>query len=176
MILKTWINTDLSQNAWAVYTITAQDNSSGMPDFAWYCKHANVIAAADAIKNPDWDHNKHYLLDVVSLHKHRLEASNALSAWIKAHGWPPLNLTQHVNRHNPVKCEQTGQTFRNAAEACSMLGINRSQMSQHLRKTPGYKTIKGLTFTNVSSASHVTGGKPLQPVQYPPVNPPGHKQ
>ena len=164
--MQFWNNSNMAQNLWCIYTLTPQDDVSGKPDFVWYCKFAHVTMIADAIKNPDYNHNINYLVRVISFHNHRLEASNAVSAYFRENGWPALNLTQHVNRHNPVKCEQTGQTFRNAAEACNMLGINRSQMSQHLRRTPGYKTIKGLVFSNVSSGAYVTGGKPLQAVEY----------
>lgn len=61
-----------------------------------------------------------------------------------------------------VKCHQTGAIYRNAAEAADKLGINRGQLSQHLRHAPGYKTVGGMTFERLAIS------EPQAPaVQYP---------
>lgn len=150
-------------NGWCVYTLTMQGCEK--PDFIWYSKVSHLTTLADAVKNPDFNRTANYYLAITSYQPDKVTAYNVVSAWMKLHGMPALNLTQWVNRRNPVQCVQTGVVYNSASDAAKALGINQSQLSQHLRRNPGYKTIRGMTFINVSSAAHVRGGKPA--VIYP---------
>lgn len=46
----------------------------------------------------------------------------------------------------PVKCIETGQSWRNSAEAARANGVAASTMSNHLNKRFGYSHVNGLTF------------------------------
>lgn len=157
-----YINHQYLQSGWCVYSITKAGESA--PDFVWISKLSNVSTVTDALKNPDFDKRANYWLQVISYHPNKLAALNAQGAWMKEHGTPIMNKTQHINRRNPVQCEQTGQIWQNARECATALGINQSQLSQHLRRNPGYKSVKGLTFINVSSKPQAVAP---QAVQYP---------
>lgn len=76
---------------------------------------------------------------------------------------PPEPLYKPAPRRNKlIKCENTGQVFNTQNEACAAHGINAGQLSQHLKRHKGYKTIRGLVF------SYCEADQPqVQPVQYP---------
>lgn len=60
---------------------------------------------------------------------------------------PIFNMTADLNRRRAVKCDQTGAIYQNASAACKALRIPHSNMSQHLAKRKGHKSIKGMTFS-----------------------------
>lgn len=169
-----YVNRQSIQFGWCVYTLTLANNPR--PEFIWYCKFASVIAAVDALKNPDFSSTATYRLDIFGHYPDKMTAYNATSKYLKENGMPPLNLTQWFNRRQPIQCDQTGQRFKNAAEAATLLGLNRSQLSQHLRRNAGYKTIKGMTFTNVTEQSERQAGAVQFPQRQAPMNAPApHK-
>lgn len=68
--------------------------------------------------------------------KGRTDLKNAIAGWV-------------VNFRSPrrrVQCVETGQMFNTAQAACDAFGIMPSNMSNHLRGSAGFKTVKGKTF------------------------------
>ena len=60
---------------------------------------------------------------------------------------PIFNMTAALNRRRAVKCDQTGEIYQSAAAACVALRVPHSNMSQHLARRKGHKSIKGQTFS-----------------------------
>lgn len=52
---------------------------------------------------------------------------------------------------NAIRCEETGVIFRSQAEAARATFTDPGRMSQHLKRTPGHKKIRGMTFTRVDN-------------------------
>ena len=55
-----------------------------------------------------------------------------------------LGLNMHGSSR-PILCSN-GQRYETQTEAAQALGINQAQLSQHLQRKPGFKSVKGLTF------------------------------
>jgi hypothetical protein len=70
-----------------------------------------------------------------------------------------------IKTRQPIVCDQTGRVFASQLEASKALGVNKAQLSQHLRRAKGYNTIKGMTFSHVPAAPAVPS--PVQEVRYP---------
>jgi hypothetical protein len=48
-----------------------------------------------------------------------------------------------------VRCNETGEIHANASEAAKLMNVAPSYMYSHLKRTHGYKSIKGYTFTRI---------------------------
>jgi hypothetical protein len=66
-----------------------------------------------------------------------------------------------------VRCNETGQPFKSQSQAADWLGINKAQLSQHLRGTPGYKTVKGMTFSHIEREPVATPYRVEYPARQP---------
>ena len=153
-----WINRRTITNQWCIYTL---QNKAGVLVFIWAAKLANAMSARDAMSNPALKDDEDYYFQIAGVYPDQRHAQAALGEYLRKNPWPEFNKTVRWNRRTRVKCNETGQTWRNGAECASQLGINRAQLSQHLRRNPGYKTIRGLTFSNIPDE------QAIQPVQYP---------
>lgn len=145
-------------NSWCIYTL---HDAAGKLAFVWHCKLSNVCSLKDAMVNPAFNMNEEYTLTIAQIYKTQREASNAATAYMQLYGMPELNKTIRFHRYSQVKCDQTGKVWRNQRACAIELGLNQAQLSQHLRRAAGYKSIKGLTYSNV--VQPVTA----KPVQYP---------
>ena len=151
------------EKLFAVYKLINTANNHTV--FIWYSKAVDILSLTSLKSNPAFDANAQYTLQIMSYHLNLIEAQNAAGALMQREGMPDLNKTLRWNRKGPIICNETGQKFRNQAEAVQMMGINQSRLCQHLRGVPGYKTVKGLTF----SFDGFFGGQsvPVQPTVYP---------
>ena len=125
--------------------------------FVWHCKFTDILELRECIKNPAFERNENHTIKIISWHKTQRETTLAFDKIVKSWGvnWPILNYTNYSNNHkNRIRCNQTGEIFYTHAEACRKHNLNASQLSQHLRRNPGFKSIKGLTF---DYASYKTG-------------------
>jgi hypothetical protein len=117
------------------------------------------MSLRDVAINPAFNINEPVKLVVNQIYTNNRDASAASLAWLRSNPWPELNKTMRWNRRTNVRCCETGQIFRNQRECATMLGLNQAQLSQHLRRNPGYKTIKGMTYENIPDTQ--------QAVKYP---------
>lgn len=66
---------------------------------------------------------------------------------------PPGNrqfIARIENRnYGAVRCVDTGEIFRNAAEAARRIGVHTSTMSNHMTGRPGYEKVKGMTYERI---------------------------
>jgi hypothetical protein len=129
--------------SWYVYSV---ESAAGGPVlYLGYNNLAAITSFQSLMGNPAFKRNDVYKVIIHSVHADQISAHNAAVKLIPEKQ-PALNLTERYNRYMPVVCVTTGQRFRNAAEACRMLGIPSPRMSNHLAGKAGHKTIKGLSF------------------------------
>lgn len=57
--------------------------------------------------------------------------------------------TPPYNNGTLLCCEQDGRTFASQLEAARAYGLDKGNLSKHLRGAPGYATVRGLTFRYV---------------------------
>jgi hypothetical protein len=65
--------------------------------------------------------------------------------WCNIHG----KETSTYANGGRVRCMNDNCEYDNAFQASKHYGINQSQLSNHLNNRPGYKTVRGLTFTRI---------------------------
>lgn len=144
-------------SGWCVYTLT---NEAGDIIFIWPNKISNALSLRDAMSNPHFDKTRPVKFSIIGFYDTQRDAQNAMGAWMRYNTMPPLNRTVRFSHYCMVQCDQTGQVYRNQTEAARMLGINQAQLSQHLRRASGYKTVKGLTFSLVTNAKTILQPQP----------------
>lgn len=81
----------------------------------------------------------------------KLEAENAVSAWItnsELEGKTPVfNLySRNYNNSSFIQCLENGRYYRTATDIAKIFNIAQSALSNHLRGVPGHKSVKGLHF------------------------------
>lgn len=141
------------QQSYVVYQVY---NHHQILVFVWYCKFTDILELKECRKNPAFERDQIHTIQIVSWYRTVREANIAYLQIVKTwKDWPILNYTNHINNHkNRIRCNQTGEIFHTHAEACRRHNLNASQLSQHLRRNPGFKSIKGMTF---EYASYKTG-------------------
>lgn len=135
-----------NNNDYYLYTVK---NDAGTILYAGVDKICDIVTFKTLLPNPLFVASEYYNIDIFKGHSKYFIAYNMISKLIHdlcGDKMPPLNITQHYNRHSNVICNDTGIIYRNASEACKALGIQSPRMSNHLSNKPGHKTIKGLTF------------------------------
>lgn len=95
----------------------------------------------------------YYNFEILGPYTQEYEARNMMGEWLKNMSYtPPLNLARVIQRNRKViKCNETNQVFRTQQDACQFFGISTGNMSNHLRHKPGFKTLKGRTFSYASN-------------------------
>lgn len=48
-----------------------------------------------------------------------------------------------------IRCMETGRIYESSKELCKEKDINQSNLSKHLNRMPGYKTVRGMTYERV---------------------------
>ena len=144
-------------NQWAVYghtvpTLGPQDEWPVL--WIGYCRAGDVLMAPDARVTGAWlailAGRSDLLLTVYSLHESGHHAMREALRLIRLHR-PAVNGQEKLHgpgNRRPVRCEETGELFECAADACRKYGIHKSQMSVYLTRRDGRK-LKGLTFVYV---------------------------
>lgn len=122
--------------------------------FVGYDKMIDILMFKNAIRNPAFDAEKEYEIEILSKHARALEAQRTVGEIINnaCNGKiPNLNMTAYYNRNRAaVICDQTGITYQNAYQASVQMGLPQPRISQHLARKPGHKSVKGFTFRYAS--------------------------
>jgi hypothetical protein len=110
-----------------------------------------IVSMRQLLQNPAFNINELVTVQAIEPgYSNMRDAENALGLFVRntlGGNTPYLNKTFAVNRYMPVKHDQTGIIYRNAAECCRINNIPSGTMSRHLAKIPGHKTIKGQTYS-----------------------------
>ena len=136
-------------------TYILQDGE-GRDIFTYYCKFVDVLKLHDLVKNPAADIKQTYNLYVVGYYDTMREAQNAHSALVQQRGQPVLLQTHFFNALGSIRCNETGEVWRNQADLVRAIGCDSSALSRHLKRQAGFATIKGHTY---SRAAYLDGNK-----------------
>jgi hypothetical protein len=139
---------DIKQQ-FAIYT---HSDAAGTIKYIGVAPLAELFTFSDAECNSLWpDHfsgnERPITINVIALTHDEQEA-------YKEHARLVMQYTPICNRQgyyvNPrrqnIKCVETGEVWRTAAEACKAHGLATSALTNHLNHKPGYKTVKGRTY------------------------------
>jgi len=177
-MIETYINP--GRNAQYAYVIRNPLNDTVL--YVGVNTMKNIWAFSDVLKHPEFKANELYQLSILVDYPcdNVIDARNMQSKTIKdlKLGYSPyLNITMHQRHDMFIVCDQTGMKYRSQTEAADALEISQSQLSKHLRKQQGYRSIKGMTFSYVKPEKPsywplepgATYDTPLGPVTYEPV-------
>lgn len=112
----------------------------------------DIVNFTELVKNPAFIPTEPWSVKVFSSHITEIEARNSTYKVIAVLSpnkeVPEFNKHSYRNRYRShVICNETGTIYKTASEASHMIGVSSGRMSNHLSRKPGYKTIKGLTYT-----------------------------
>ncbi len=133
------------QQSWALYEIW--DAASGKLLYIGCNRLSDITAAPDARTSPDWPGNSHPISIAIKYIGTRVDVLNARGDAIRQlPATPPCNVRSRRFTSRVVICNETGETFRTQAEAARATGCSQSNIAQHLRGKPGFRSVKGRTF------------------------------
>lgn len=136
-------------NYWYVYTLSKTSKPQELL-YIGAAKINDIFTFKDLLKNPTFEIDQSYQINVLSKYERLMDAKNAVGAAVRTlndHRIPPLNFTNYQRRNRMIICDQTGVQYRSQVECARTHGINQGQLSKHLSREPGFRSIKGLTFS-----------------------------
>jgi len=153
------INSTIGLNNGRVLTIKCETTGQIFTNQADACRYFKISASAlskhlkrhagfMSVKGLVFNYNGHYEYDANGKVKHLNE---------------PQKRINHRKPERLIYCDQTGMTYKTQLEVCNLFQISNSQLSLHLNKRPGYRTVKGCVFRYIEPEPMQTP----QPVQYP---------
>lgn len=114
--------------------------------FIGYDKLVNIISLTVPAAHPDFKQGHDYTVQIHQpAYVNSIDAANHASSLITGET-PPLNRGSYARFNRVIVCEQTGQSFETQEEAARVCNISQPQLSKHLRRLPGHKSVKGLSF------------------------------
>ena len=157
-----------AMDSWCVYTLK---DSTGKIIFIWSAKLSSALSILEARSNPHLNLEVVMTFEILGIFPTQTDARNAMVEWLRQNFYPSLNRTVRLGHYNPVRCIETLQVWPSQAECARQLGLNQGQLSQHLRRSPGFKTIRGLTFEHTVNpnlaVTHVEYPVPTHPSVFP---------
>lgn len=131
-----------------VYSVHDQ---SGEVVYIGHGRLEDIVTFARLRKDPSFDVTKRWTVVIAYKSQDRQEVMAMVRDYrIVTCGElniPKFNKTAWINRRGKVKCNETGEVFRNAACAAKHAGVSSGNMSRHLTFRSGYKTINGKTYS-----------------------------
>lgn len=103
-------------------------------------------------KHSQFDISVPYLIELRTNHPFLVHAKNKQSELLKvecAGKRPPFNWMEIEHKTKQIKDDDSGQIFKSQQEICKIMGLNQGQLSKHLARAPGYRTVKGHRFSYV---------------------------
>lgn len=121
--------------------------------FYGVCKLREAFGFPDARMNTEWRKivtpETPLGTAIVFTAKHLIECQNYRYRMIVLHK-PHCNLNGTITqRGGRVVCDQTGQVFETLAEAARTYELNPGALSNHVNGKPGFKSVKGKTFSRL---------------------------
>lgn len=116
------------------------------PCFVFFDKLTDIVCLSSLKKSALFRSDVKYELELVSHHRTRLEAENALNRAVGVK-FPSYNLQLMAFNHKMrVLCVETGEIYNSAAEIIRKFGFNQAALSNHLNRKSGYRQVKGFRF------------------------------
>lgn len=135
------------------------------------CHTVDVLNCPDAKNNRAWFahvHNKpNIMLTVEMIAVTELECNRARFRLIQMYrpianrDYKPI-VQPGRKKTGPVRCVETGQEFRNAADVAAFLGVTPAAISQHLSRPESFPKVQGFTFTREHERDNSEAVKSIQ--------------
>ena len=153
-IMSIFTRGDFTNKYWVYAVHTADDRE---PKFIWYDRLCDIITQSSLKRTEDYDPNVLYEFKILKCCDSKLKAEMSLNEIIDMNGkTPPYNLRFYTyNNKYRIACIETGDVYNNASEACRLLKLPMSAMSNHLQRKPGFKQVKGLRFIYTTAPFNV---------------------
>lgn len=138
------------------YVYAIIDSITGEYVYINHGKLNDIVNFRNLMALPDFDKERDWVIVLYEAHDNIIDASNEVSALIKRLSggkMPRFNMSITKNKKAGIRCIETGIIYRTQVEACESLGLYQSQLSNHLARKAGFKTVNGYTF-------EYTSGKP----------------
>ena len=118
-------------------------------------KLTSFAKLTDFFRNPMLKHyrddkDKQFHVQVVSICSGKGEAMRQQSNAIRAAGFPNANKYSRIAERGLIVCHETGDKYHTLKEAAEAMRIDPTNLSRHLRNMPGFKSVKGYTFSRAS--------------------------
>lgn len=144
-------------NYYVVYILTDVKNSEIM--HVGMSQLGKLFSLPDAKANPAYMRyiypGKEILLQVCDITASKIDAQRALSVRLRQLPKRPAMMIAGIGAaRNPIYCNETGEIFNTVAEVCNAHGVTQSALSQHLRQSPGFRTVKGKTYFRVTAGNN----------------------
>jgi len=161
--MQVTLTRDQMQTAFCVYSHAM----GGAVVFLGICQIRDVYNAPDARNNTEWvkmtENNAQVTVTVLHASEDANECINHRYKLFKEQGTPLCNQRGQfygsVLTH--VKCIETGEIFVSQADCARVLGLNKSQLCNHLNRNAGFNSVKGRTFEKCAAPSN-QGAHPFQ--------------
>ena len=106
-----------------------------------------LMSLPDVWRNPRFDEDKYYILDVTDYCENKIAAKNLHAQRIREKAsWPEYNRYSYEHK-GMIICEQTGEVFETIADAARVHAIDPGALSNHLNRKPGFKSVKKRTYS-----------------------------
>lgn len=147
------------------YVTYILQNEQNIDLFIYWCKFTDVLTLSDLVKNPAFDIEQTYNLYIMGYYDTWIDASNAQHKLIMERGQPILLMSHLHNKLGMIKCNETGQVWWRQSDCVRELGCDSSALSRHLKRQPGFATVKGLTFSRAQYIGMDNKPETLTPAQ-----------
>lgn len=149
---------DQMQTAMCVYSHAL----AGQVIYIGICTVRDAYSAPDARNNTEWvkmtANHEPITVNVLFASENANDCINYRYKLFKDQTMPICNAKGQyfagVKLH--VRCIETGEIFESQAHCARTLGLNKSQLCNHLNRLPGFKTVKGRTFEKCNHPSTET--------------------
>jgi len=111
----------------------------------------DLFSLKDAKRNPAFDLDAEYILNVLSYHENCNDALKAHISKMREISMPPINRTMYFNRRGEILCNETGERFATQRDVCRQHRTDPAALNRHLQRVSGHKSVGGRTYRYVLS-------------------------
>lgn len=131
-------------NEYNVYSITRADNPDELL-FIGAANTTNMLEMREFRRTMGFNLNTEYTITVLKSYPTLAEAVTSAQMYAVLYS-PTYSFT---TGKSAVRCVETGEVYKSGYAAAKALGLGWSALCNHLNGKPGFKTVKGFTFTRV---------------------------
>lgn len=149
------VQVDRLDTTWTVYQIEQLEPQHTLI-YVGVCKTSEVLQLPDARQNNEFLRiamiNRAIGIRFLLTTTDEAAAREQMYALVKQYQ-PHCNINgKPIIRGARVRCLSTGAIFDNAAAAARFFNVSPTQLSSHLNKKPGFKSVRGLVFEFTTDA------------------------
>ncbi len=134
------------RNKWVVYELRCKN--TGIVDYIGYNQLHRLFSFGDVLSNPLVDDKHPYICTVTDIVDSKNEAVQMRSFRCMSNGEVPRAMKyRSLASRSPFICHETGETFQTIQECVYRHGVGYGALCNHLNRKPGFKTVKGRTYS-----------------------------